>query len=96
MYPIKNTIMKKFLTILVVLAAVSVAVNAKNVDKPKSPVGMAVVKTGSIFKLYYKGAKSGDVKVTIYNDNNEKVYTETIRKIDSFMRPYNFSSLKEG
>lgn len=85
--------MKKFLTILV-LTAVCGAANA--IDNPKSPVGMAVVKSGSVFKLFYKGVKRSDVKVTIYNDKGEAVYKETLHKLESFVRPYNFSSIGEG
>lgn len=88
--------MRKYLTILVVLTAVCSSVSANEIDKPKTPVGMAVVKTGAIFKLYYKGLKPADVRVTIFNDKGIPVYKETLRHIESFMRPYNFSTLGEG
>jgi hypothetical protein len=88
--------MKNLLTILVVLTAVCGAVNVNAIDKPKAPVGMAVVKSGSIFKVYYRGAKPGDVKVTIYNDKGVQVYKEKIHNLESFIRPYNFSTLSEG
>ena len=88
--------MKKFLTILVALTVVYSSVNANEIDKPKTEVGMAVVQSGSLIKLFYKGAKASDVKVTILNEKGEAVYKETIRRIESFVRPYNFSSLKEG
>ena len=88
--------MKKFLTILVALTVVYSSVNANEIDKPKTEVGMAVVQSGSLIKLFYKGAKASDVKVTILNEKGEAVYKETIRRIESFVRPYNFSSLNEG
>jgi hypothetical protein len=88
--------MKKFLTILVVLTAVCGAVNANEIDNPKASVGMAVMKTGSIVKLFYKGSVAGDVKVAIYNAKGDRVFRETIRNIENFVRPYNFSSLEEG
>jgi len=88
--------MKKFLTILVALTVVYSSVNANEIDKPKTEVGMAVVQSGSLIKLFYKGAKASDVKVTILNEKGEAVYKETIRHIESFVRPYNFSSLNEG
>jgi hypothetical protein len=88
--------MKKFLTLIVVLTVMCSAVKANEIDKPKSPVGTSVIKSGSVFKLFYKGAKSGDVTVTILDANGSAVYKETLRNVDNFMRPYNFSSLKEG
>lgn len=92
----KLTVMRKYLTILVVLTVVYSAVSANEIDKPKTPVGMAVVKTGAIVKLYYRGLKPSDVRITIFNEKGEPVYKETIRHIESFVRPYNFSTLGEG
>jgi hypothetical protein len=89
--------MKKFLTVVVVLTVgFNSVVNANEIDKPKSPVGVAVVNTGSVFKLFYRGTKSDNVTVTIYNAQNEKVYREKLSHIVNFVRPYNFSSLPEG
>jgi hypothetical protein len=88
--------MKKNFLILVVLIAVSGVVCAKSIDEPKAPKGMAVMKNGSIFKLFYKGVDEGTVKVTIYDERGDAVFTETLRKVSNFVRPYNFSSLKEG
>ena len=88
--------MKKFLSILVVCTVIASAVNANEIDKPKAAAGVAVVKSESGFKLFYKGEKRGDIKVTIYDANGEAVYKETVRRIESFIRPYNLGSLKEG
>ena len=87
--------MKKFLSLLGVLTVLVGVVNA-NVDKPKSPAGMAVVKSVSGFKLFYQGEKRGDVKVTIYNASGQVVHKETLRNIESFVRPYNLTSLSDG
>jgi hypothetical protein len=88
--------MNKFLTIVVMLTVVCSAVSANNIDNPKATTGMAVVKSGSIFKVYYRGLKRSDVKVTILNEEGQAVHKETLKKIESFVRPYNFSTLKEG
>jgi hypothetical protein len=88
--------MNKFLTILVMLAVVCSAVSAKNIDDPKATTGMAVVKSGSVFKVYYRGLKPANVKVTILNEQGKAVYKETLKNIESFVRPYNFSTLNEG
>jgi hypothetical protein len=88
--------MKNFLTILVVLTAVAGAVNVNAIDKPKSPAGMAVMKSGSVFKLFYQGTKSDNIKVTIFNASGKPVFKESLRHVENFMRPYNFSSLPDG
>jgi hypothetical protein len=87
--------MKKLLSILLTLTLVVGVVRA-NVADPKSPLGMAVVKSGSGFKLFYKGEQTGDVKVKITDSRGGAVFSETIKNVESFVRPYNFSSLSDG
>lgn len=88
--------MKKFLSILVVLAAVSGAVNANVIDNPKANTGLALMKSESGFKVFYKGSKAGTVRVTISNDKGQSIFSETLKNVESFMRPYNLSSITEG
>ena len=86
--------MKTILSLVLVLVVIAQA-NANEVD-PKSPVGMAVVKSGTIVKLFYRGEQSGKVKVTIYNRKGDVVFKEVMQETEHFMRPYNFASLPEG
>ena len=72
------------------------AVYARSVENPTSTIGVGIMKKGSIFQVYYKGTRSSDVKVAIFNDKGGRVFFEVIRKIDGFVRPYNFSDLAEG
>ena len=81
---------------LVVLTVVFSAASANEIVDPKSPMGMAVLKSGSVFKLFYRGETSADVKVTIADSKGNIVYKETLRKVANFARPYNFSSLADG
>src|SRR5436190_16928107 len=88
--------MKKLFPLLALLIMIgSVAMAAKS-DNPKPTASVAVMKSGSTFKLFYKGVRTGNVKVTIYDSKNQAVFSETIKNLESFMRPYNFSSLDEG
>ncbi|MBS1682526.1 MAG: T9SS type A sorting domain-containing protein [Bacteroidetes bacterium] len=59
---------------------------------------VAVVSGSSknVFKVVYKSELSTKVKVTIFNSDGKKVFTEEINNEKSFARPYNFSSLPEG
>ncbi|PZR40250.1 MAG: hypothetical protein DI538_04700 [Azospira oryzae] len=67
-------------------------------ESPKSSSGIAVMQNAEngLFKVYYKAAEAANVKVSILNDENQEVFTETIRKVNGFVRPYNFQNLKEG
>lgn len=87
--------MKKLSAILVMLTVACSVTSAKEID-PKSPVGVGVMKTGSVCKVYYKGQKPGDVKVTISDEEGNVVYRETLHDVQDFMRPYNISTLKKG
>jgi hypothetical protein len=88
--------MKKFLLSLLAVAMIASGASATGNDDTKSPTGVAVLKSGSTFKVIYKGDKEGTVKVTIYDAASKTVFSETLRKVESFVRPYNFSSLPEG
>jgi hypothetical protein len=48
------------------------------------------------YKLTYKAAEAGKVTVTILNNDKQTVFTEVLRNVSSFVRPYNFSGLSEG
>ena len=85
--------MNKPLSLLTILL-ISGITFANAFDNPR--ITMAVMKNGSTFKLFYKGAEQSDVKVLILNDENQIVYSEKISNTDGFARPYNFSNLPEG
>lgn len=88
--------MKKTLSVLIVLMIVSSVVFARRIDNPGVAVRTAVVKSGTTFKLYYKGTEQNDVKVSILDAGRNVVFSETLRKVGGFVRPYNFSNLPEG
>lgn len=88
--------MKKILTLLVVFTVVFSEASANEIVDPKSPLGMVVVKSGSVFKVFYKGEKTVDVRVTILDKEGNTVYKETLFNVENFVRPYNFSSLADG
>jgi hypothetical protein len=60
--------------------------------------GVKVISTsaGDVFTLYYQTPSSGSVKVSIFNRNNQTVFSEIINEQGSFTRPYNFSQLPKG
>jgi ABC-type transporter MlaC component len=64
--------------------------------EPSGTSNMAVMRSGTVFKVFYKSAHSTDVKISITNKKDKVVFTETLRKIDGFVRPYNFTNLEEG
>src|SRR5689334_15914649 len=51
--------------------------------------------SNAVYNVYYKGTEESAVKVTILNEKNRVVFTETIRSA-GFKRPYNFRELPEG
>jgi len=63
-----------------------------------TPIKMLVVSdaTRGVYKVVYRNAESGKVKVSIYTGSHELVFSETIANVESFVRPYNFSNLSQG
>ena len=88
--------MKKFLTLSFLAMVIAIGHVHAISGGPESRVGMSVLKSGSLVKLYYRAEQSGHVKVTIRNDRGQLVFGETIRNTEQFMRPYNFSFVPEG
>jgi hypothetical protein len=52
--------------------------------------------SSGIFKLTYKAAAPGTVKVSIINSKDETIFTETLTKMAAFVRPYNFNDQGMG
>lgn len=89
MMGIKNTL------VCIALLVTSVVFANDNVD-PGAAKKMTVVRDGSVFKVIYRGIKAGTVKVTIFNSTGIPVFKESIKKLDGFVRPYNFDNLQQG
>jgi hypothetical protein len=81
------------------VAALLVVVAAMSAIGKNEPgvTGMAVVASqgSEVVKVIYVGETSGKVKLTIYNDASQVVFSET-RNTDGFIRPLNFSGLAYG
>jgi hypothetical protein len=88
--------MKKILMMVMVIMIASGAAVARRLNAPEVLANATIVKSGSTFKLSYTRSELSSVKISIYNDKHNLVFTETIHRISSFMRPYNFSDLPEG
>lgn len=91
--------MKKILTLSLVLFSTVMFANGIDDEKKSSASasGAAVIKNGeSTFRVIYKSEKEADVRVSIFNDKDQLVYSEKVNNTDGFTRPYNFESLGEG
>jgi hypothetical protein len=49
-----------------------------------------------VIKVIYKGEAAGKVKLNIYNEAAELVFSETFNGLDGFIRPLNFNGLQAG
>lgn len=86
--------MKKIFLVLMTVAIGTVAMATS--DPSRSTQGMLVLREGSTFKLFYKAKEEGNVTVTIYDDANRVVFSESFKGSDGFIRPYNFAKLEQG
>jgi hypothetical protein len=94
---IKKYFMKKTLASLLGLLMVSSVLFATgNVDEPSAATNMAIVKNGSVMKVFYKPAESGVARISIINSDGAEVFSEYIKTKKGFIRPYNVASLSAG
>jgi len=88
--------MKKMFLMLLTFAMVAGVSYAGGADEIKSPSGVAIVRAGSTFKVFYKAPESGKVRISIFDERGTRVFYESFRNTDGFMRPYNFAALEKG
>lgn len=90
--------MKKIITLsLVLFSTVMFANGTDDEGKAAGASGTAVIKKdASTFRLIYKSENEADVRVSIYDDKDQLVYSEKVNNTDGFTRPYNFENLGEG
>ncbi|SRR5258706_2198924 len=90
--------MKKFI-VLAVSVLFCTLVFANGTDDPSSGSSSVTVLNASgsnLFKVFYKANRISNVRVSIFDQNQRIVFSETLRKINGFMRPYNFDGLPNG
>lgn len=89
--------MKKILSIYFILITMSSVALAGGIDNPKASSKMAIMqKNADHIQLFYKNTKEATIEVSIYDSENKLLFTETIRKSNGFIRPYDLSTMKEG
>lgn len=78
---------------LIIIGSVSAMAN----EKPETATGLAVVpvKGSNVYKVIYKGENEGKVKVNLFNNQREVVFSQTIAN-GGFILPLNFSNLSSG
>jgi hypothetical protein len=54
------------------------------------------VKGSSVFRVIYKGAETGKVRLNIFDAQNKRIHTETITALNGFIYPLNFTGLASG
>lgn len=90
--------MKAF-SLLLMGVLVSTLVFANETVEPKESVSAVAVTNcsgSSVVKVFYKAEQAGTVKVSIFSQDNSLVFTETMKRVSGFLRPYNFSGLSAG
>ena len=90
--------MKKIIVLAVSVLCGTLAF-ANGMDDPSKETSSAVVlsSTGSrLVKVYYKSLRTANVRLTIFNDRHQRIFSEMIKQESGFMRPYNFDKLPEG
>ncbi|SRR5258708_8104520 len=83
---------RTFISALVLTVSSTLAFANSN----ESSMTVVAGENANIFKVVYKSAATNRVQVSIRNNSNEVVFSETFNKMNGFTRPYNFDGLPEG
>lgn len=65
-------------------------------DDPTSGVAVLSAKGKDVFKVIYKAGTANDVKVKLYNANDELIHSASIKDTDGFILPLNLGKLNFG
>lgn len=88
--------MKKTIILLsalcVMLTSAAFATEDKNALQPE----FGVIRNGQVIKVLYKNAKFSDVRVSIFDQNFRRVFSEVLKGTNGFGRPYDLSKLPKG
>lgn len=84
-------------SLFIAVVAMVVALSAFG-EEPSNSKGLAVVpvKGSEVIKVIYKGENAGKIKLNIYNEQAQLVFSESINGLDGFIRPLNFNGLAAG
>ena len=83
--------------ITALLTVLSSAVFASEGESTTAKASTEVRKSETqVFNLVYKGATSERVDVRIVDENDNILFSESIKNLNAFARPYNLSQLPEG
>lgn len=82
---------------ILIAALIMVGSVSAMAEKPETATGLAVVpvKGSNVYKVIYKGDNEGKVKVNLYNNEAQVVFTQTMAN-SGFILPLNFSNLSSG
>jgi hypothetical protein len=89
--------MMKTKSIVVAALFVLSAVVSAFANKPGEEYGLAIipVKESEVFKIVYEGKNAGKVKLNIYNDKSDRIFSHSMGA-KGFIQPLNFSGLEAG
>lgn len=88
--------MKKLTFLAVLLIVFSAASFAGETKISETTKFQMVAKSDVKYELLYTSEKSGDVRITIYDESGRKLNTQFVKKAKNFKRTYDFSQLKPG
>lgn len=94
----KTFLIMKTKSLFIAVVAMVISLAAFGKEEPSNSKGLAVVpvKGSEVIKVIYKGEAAGKVKLNIYNEESQLVFSESISGLDGFIRPLNFNGLKAG
>lgn len=87
--------MKTKNVVVAALVAMCVTVSAFANEPVNSKLVVLNLKPG-VFKVIYEGTKPGRVSMTISDKTGNRLFSETIKSINGFIRPVNFDGMAAG
>lgn len=82
--------------LLIVISSAAFATGTGESAEAESKLKVVPAETTNTYKVIYKSLEQGMVYVNFYNEAGEKIFTDKIKNVKGFVRPYNFVAQPKG
>ena len=89
----RNAILAMLFTVMSVAAYATEGEKGNSKAAPKVEVSAA---SSNVYRVLFMGKSDAKTVINIWNAEKRLVFTETIKKVNAFVRPYNFSQMPDG
>ncbi|MEO1049244.1 MAG: hypothetical protein AAFX87_01370 [Bacteroidota bacterium] len=88
--------MRNTLVALLIVIGSTAAVSAGDASGNKFGLKVLSTKSSSIYKVIFKGPSEENIKIKLFDEKEQTLYTKTFKHADGFIQPFDLANLPNG